>query len=111
MDFNGNGDNHSGPLTFGLEGVDDYRLCLYATHFIPEGRTAYVPPIEAPNLLAERLLHVDLPVVEPPTTTPAPERLHCKRHHRRVTVQGKELCRRIHRKRHRHPRHRPELPS
>jgi hypothetical protein len=67
-------------------------------------RTSYVAPIETPNLLAERLLHVDIPAIAPPSAAPAPKRLGCKRGRKRVVVHGRERCRKVHRRNHRHSR-------
>ena len=72
-----------------------------------EGRTAYVAPSETENLLSESLLHVDMAADAPPSTTPAPERLHCKRGRRRVILRGEDRCRKLHRRKHRHARHSP----
>lgn len=95
MSFSGNGVRQSGPLTFGLEGVDDFRLCLYATHF---SAPPVYPSIEPPNLIAERLLHVDLPAVgaQLPATPAVP--IACKKH--QVRKRGK--C--VKRGKHRHHR-------
>ena len=69
-----------------------------------EAHTAYVAPIETPNLLAERLLHVDIPAIAPPSPPPAPKRLRCKRGRKRVIVHGRERCRRVQGRKHRHSR-------
>jgi hypothetical protein len=97
MEFNGNGVRQSGPLTFGLEGVDDFRLCLYATHF---SSPPVYPPIEPPNLIAESLLHVDLPPSEetqPASPTPP---LACKKHQVRRHGKCVKKARRYHHRHH-----------
>lgn len=96
--FSGNGVRQSGPITIGLEGVNDYRLCLYATHF---SAPPPYPPVEPPNLVSERLLHVDLPAagVQLPASAAVP--IACKKH--QVKKHGKCVKRR---KRSRHWTHR-----
>ena len=96
--FSGNGVRQSGPITIGLEGVNDYRLCLYATHF---SAPPPYPPVEPPNLLAEHLLHVDQPPASisptPPVAVP-PKR--CKKRHRHKRAHAGRRCQTA---RHRHP--------
>jgi hypothetical protein len=68
----GNGSVQSGPLQLNLEGVNDYRICLYATHFFGTvtskssgvARPAYTPHLETSDLIAEQLLQVNLPTSE-----------------------------------------------
>ncbi len=65
----GNGSVQSGPLQLDIEGVNDYRICLYATHFFAAqtstrsglAQPAYTANPEYSDLIAEQLLHVDLP--------------------------------------------------
>jgi hypothetical protein len=99
MDFSGNGARQSGPLTFGLEGANDFRLCLYATHF---SEPSVYPPTEPPNLIAEHLLHVDLPPIEETQTQiPAPPPA-CKKH--RIRQHGKCMKRKRGHHHHHHKR-------
>jgi hypothetical protein len=108
----GNTELQSGQLQLGLEGVNDRRLCLYATHFVaPRSYTEGEPPppfqvtIPTSNLVAELLLHVNLPAATPPTIPEtSSKRLHCRRGQKRITVHGRERCGKKHRGGHR--RHR-----
>ncbi len=69
LESSGNGSVQSGPLQLDIEGVNDYRVCLYATHFFAAqtstrfgaAQPAYTANPEYPDLIAEQLLHVDVP--------------------------------------------------
>jgi hypothetical protein len=98
----GNGTLQSGPLLLDLEGVNDYRLCLYAKH--PSSNTtagslgspqpAYTPGFPTSDLIASQLLHVDQPAASPKPEARPPA--HCKKGQRRVRVHGKTRCKKIH---------------
>jgi hypothetical protein len=92
----GNGVLRSGPLHLPLEGVNDYRLCLYAEHFYD--KSTYTPHIpDEADLVASQVLHVELPAQPPPATAPGKPtpRKRCRKGKHRVTMGGKKRCRKV----------------